>query len=249
MDERIAKLTYLRQTRLRDDTDRPSSRESAVAEQIDRRSDTTRQQILRAASRQFAHKTYSRVSLDDILADAEVTKGAMYFHFRSKHALASAIVEQRSAEALASVDDLLARKLSGLETLIDISYLIAVDDISDESTRAGMNLLESIGRTDGLQSNVLGDWTAAFAMITRRAVDEGDVPKDIDPEAIARVVISMYMGLRQTSDLAKPERFLRDLQAAWVMMLPGFVKSDRIDYLTEFTKRRTVVAIKRATPL
>ena len=66
-----------------------------MTEQIDRRADTTRLQILRAASRQFAHKSYSLVSLDDILADAEVTKGAMYFHFRSKHALASAIIEYR----------------------------------------------------------------------------------------------------------------------------------------------------------
>ena len=70
-----------------------------MTEQLDRRADTTRLQILRAASRQFARKSYSLVSLDDILADAEVTKGAMYFHFRSKHALASAIIDYRAAVA------------------------------------------------------------------------------------------------------------------------------------------------------
>ena len=70
-----------------------------MTEQLDRRADTTRLQILRAASHQFAHKAYSLVSLDDILADAEVTKGAMYFHFRSKYALASAIIEHRAASA------------------------------------------------------------------------------------------------------------------------------------------------------
>jgi AcrR family transcriptional regulator len=220
-----------------------------VTEQIDRRSDTTRQQILRAAARQFAHNTYSRVNLDDVLSDAEVTKGAMYFHFRSKHALASAIVEQRAEKARESVDALLARKLSGLETLIDISYLLAIDDISDESTRAGFNLLESIGRTDDLQRNVLGDWMAAYSRITRKAIDEGDIPKESDPDDIARVVVSMYLGLRQTSSLAKPEQFLRDLETAWTMVLPGFVNSDRIGYLSEFIKRRTAVAVKRATPL
>ena len=68
-----------------------------MTEQLDRRADTTRVQILRAASRQFARKSYSLVSLDDILADAEVTKGAMYFHFPSKYALASAIIEYRVA--------------------------------------------------------------------------------------------------------------------------------------------------------
>src|SRR6202171_4229918 len=130
----------------------------AVTDPIDRPAESTRLQILRAASHQFAYRSYSLVSLDDILADAEVTKGAMYFHFRSKYALASAIIEYRAAVTRASVDQLLAQKLSGLETMIDISYLVAIEDIGDETARAGLNLLESIGRTDGLQATVLGPW-------------------------------------------------------------------------------------------
>jgi AcrR family transcriptional regulator len=220
-----------------------------VTEQLDRRADTTRLQILRAASRQFAHKSYSWVSLDDILADAEVTKGAMYFHFRSKHALASAIIEHRAAMARTAVDQLLAQKLTGLETLIDISFLIAIEDMGDESARAGLNLLESIGRTDGLQANVLRQWVSAFAEIARKAVQEGDFVKDNDPDSIALLLVSMYLGLRQTSNLAEPKRFLRDLENMWALVLPGFAKPDRIDYLTQFIRRRTAVAVKKATTL
>jgi AcrR family transcriptional regulator len=220
-----------------------------VTEQLDRRADITRLQILRAASRQFAHKSYSLVSLDDILADAEVTKGAMYFHFRSKHALALAIIEYRGAVARGSVDQLLARKLSGMETLVDISYLVAIDDIGDESARAGLNLLESIGRTDGFQATVLAPWVTAFAQFARKAIEEGDFAEDSDPQSIGRLLVSMYLGLRQTSDLSDPERFLRDLQDMWTLVLPGFVKRDRVDYLSQLIKRRTSVAQKKATPL
>jgi AcrR family transcriptional regulator len=220
-----------------------------VTEQVDRRADTTRLQILRAASHQFAHKSYSLVSLDDILADAEVTKGAMYFHFRSKHALALAVIEHRFALASDEVDELVARKLSGLETLIDISYTIAIDDIGDEAARASLNLLESIGRTDGLQATVLSEWVTGFAAIAGKAVYEGDLLEDRDPESIARLIVSMYLGLRQASNLSEPEEFLRDLEKAWVLVLPGFVKPDRVAYLTQFVKRRTAVALKRATPL
>jgi AcrR family transcriptional regulator len=220
-----------------------------VTEQLERRADTTRLQILHAASRQFARKSYSLVSLDDILADAEVTKGAMYFHFRSKYALAAAIIEHRFALASASVDELLARKLSGLETLVDISYLVAVEDIGDEVARAGLNLLESIGRTDGLQANVLGQWVDAFAAIAGKAIRDGDIINGRDPRSIARLLVSMYLGLRQTSDLAEPEQFLRDLENVWVLALPGFVKPDRVDYLNQFIKRRTAVAQRKAAPL
>jgi AcrR family transcriptional regulator len=218
-----------------------------VTEQVDRRADTTRLQILRAASRQFAHKSYNLVSLDDILADADVTKGAMYFHFRSKHALAAAIVESRAEVARAAVGELMARKLSGLETLIDISLLIALDDIGDESARAGLNLLESIGRTDGLRTDVVGRWLAIFTEITRKAVDEGDIVTE--PEAVAKLLVSMYLGLRQTSNPAEPERFLHDLQSAWILVLPGFIKTERTAYVTQFIQRRTAIAMKKARPL
>ena len=220
-----------------------------MTEQVDRRADTTRRQILRAASHQFAHKAYGLVSLDDILAEAEVTKGAMYFHFRSKHALAVAIIEHRAAVARHAADKLVAHKLSGLETLIDFSYLMAVDDIGDVSTRAGLNLLESIGRTDGLQASVLGEWVSTFAEIGRRAVGEGDVVEERDPDDIARLLVSMYLGLRQTSNFAEPERFLHDLEMGWALVLPGFANPDRLEYFTQFLRRRTALAIKKATPL
>jgi AcrR family transcriptional regulator len=171
----------------------------------------------------------------------------MYFHFRSKHALASAIIDYRADKARAAVAQLLARKLSGLETMIDVSFQIAVDDIGDESARAGLNLLESIGRTDGLRTSVLARWVQVFADFSRKAVEEGDV--DGDPAAIAKLVVSMYLGLRQTSNLEEPEAFLRDLENAWGLVLSGFAKPERVGYVTQFVKRRTAIAIRKARPL
>ena len=130
-----------------------------MTEQVDRRADATRLQIILAASREFARKPYGQVSLDDILERAEVTKGAMYFHFRSKHELALAIIDRQNAMAHESMSEVLARKLSGLETLVDISCRFVTRDISDEVGRAGLNLLESIGRADGVQARVLSEWT------------------------------------------------------------------------------------------
>src|ERR1700737_740624 len=114
----------------------------------DKRSDTTRDQILRAAAHQFAQRPYYAVGLDDILAEAQLTKGAMYFHFRSKHALALAVIDDQTTRSTEAVADLLGRKFSGLETLIDFSYQLAVRDISDDVCRAALHLPESIGRIE-----------------------------------------------------------------------------------------------------
>jgi TetR/AcrR family transcriptional regulator, transcriptional repressor for nem operon len=209
----------------------------------DGRADTTRRHILRAASHQFAQRPYHDVGLDDILAEAELTKGAMYFHFRSKHALAVAIIERQATAGAVAVESLLNRKLSGLETLIDFSYLIAVQDIKSDSARAGLNLLESVGRSEGLQERILDEWAKVLAGVVQQAIAEGDVDDQCDPNDVGRLMVSIHMGLRQTSNLDDPERFLRDLESCWALMLTGVLEPDRIDYFRQFLRRRAALAV------
>ena len=212
------------------------------------RSDTTRDQILRAAAHQFAQRPYYAVGLDDILAEAQLTKGAMYFHFRSKHALALAIVDEQTERAAESVKNLLARKLSGLESLIDVSYLIAVGDITHDVTRASFNLLESVGRTEKLQTRLLGGWIQLMGEIAQRGIAEGDIVDHADPEGVGRLLVSIFVGMRQASNLDEPVQLLSDFGKALSTVLGGIVRPDRIDYFAQFVKRRTALAIKAVSP-
>jgi TetR/AcrR family transcriptional regulator, transcriptional repressor for nem operon len=220
-----------------------------MTETTETRADSSRQQILRAAAHQFARLPYHQVGLDDVLAEAELTKGAMYFHFRSKHALALAIIEDQTARSSEAIADLRARKFSGLETLIDFSYLLAVRDITEDITRAGLHLLESIGRIEGLQADVLGDWVQILADTVGRAIDEGDIFDELQPRQVGRLLVSVYMGLRQTSNLDEPEQFLSDVENTWALVLPGIVRPERIDYFRQFIRRRTAIAIGSTSAL
>ena len=217
------------------------------AQPTDGRADATRRQILKAAAQQFARRSYHDVGLDDIVAHAELTKGAMYFHFRSKHALAVAIIEQQTSESAAAVTDLLSRGLSGLETLIDFSFRIAVRDIMKDGVRAALNLLESVGRSEGLQVSRLAEWTQALTGVVEQAVAEGDVSSGAEPEDVARLVVALHMGLRQASNLDAPEQFLRDLEKSWILLLSGILQLDRIDYFREFLGRRAALAIRASS--
>jgi AcrR family transcriptional regulator len=220
-----------------------------MTETTDSKADSTRQQILRAAARQFARLPYHQVALDDVLAEAELTKGAMYFHFRSKHALALAVIEDQATRSSEAVADLQARKFSGLETLIDFSYQLAVRDISEDITRAALHLLESIGRIEGLQAKLQGEWIDTVALTVRRGIVEGDVFTECEPQDVGRLLVSLYMGLRQTSDLDEPERFLRELERTWALALPGFVCPQRLEYFRQFIGRRTTIAIGSTSAL
>lgn len=214
-----------------------------MTETTDRRAVSTRQQILCAAARQFSRFPFHQVGIDRVLADAEFTKGAMYFHFTAKQDLALAVIEEETTRSSQVAAGLLARKLSGLEIAIDLSYQLAVRDISDDSCRAALNLVESMGRVDDLPVLLLKSWIDSFALAVRRAIGEGDIFDDCDPHNVGRLLVSIYMGLRQTSDLDEPERFLRDLEQTWILALRGIVRPERIDYFHQFIKRRTTIMV------
>src|SRR5258707_15252984 len=54
----------------------------------------TRERLLQAASREIYRSGFQSAGLDTILASAGVTKGALYYHFKSKEALGYAVLEE-----------------------------------------------------------------------------------------------------------------------------------------------------------
>jgi len=220
----------------------PDETGKAMTEASERRADTTRHRLIAAASRQFSRRSYSMVSLDDILAEAGLTKGAMYFHFPSKQALALAIIDDLIEMSRAAVTELLARKMSGLESLIDLVHLLAVQETQHEVAQAGVRLIETVDNTTALPPSMWQSWIELVTTLIQRAVADGDVVDHHDPEDIAKMLVALWVGTRRISDLDQPEHYLDNLQKAWILALPSFTNPDRIDYFTQFIKRRHALA-------
>lgn len=55
----------------------------------------TREQLIEAAEVVFYRKGVSRTSLNDIAAEAGVTRGAIYWHFKNKHDVFEAMMERQ----------------------------------------------------------------------------------------------------------------------------------------------------------
>ncbi len=218
----------------------------AMTETSERPAGNTRQRLIAAASRQFSQRPYSMVSLDDILSEAELTKGAMYFHFASKQALASAIVNDLTETNRAAVAELIGRKMSGLETVIDLVYLLAVQDTQNEVARAGVRLLDSLDTTE-LATTLWQSWIETVTALIRKAATEGDIVDHHDPEDIAKMLVALWVGIRRISELNQPEHHLDNLQKVWILALPSFTNPDRIDYFTQFIKRRHTLAVKKVS--
>lgn len=73
----------------------------------DRRRDVTRRQVLDAAAVVFAEKGFDGASIDDIVAQAGVARGTVYYNFDSKEAIALCL----AARGIAQVDARLRPRL------------------------------------------------------------------------------------------------------------------------------------------
>jgi hypothetical protein len=103
--------------------------------------------------------------------------------------------------------------------------------------------MESVGLSDGLQAKLFDQWIKALSRVAEQAKAEGDINDECDPQDIGRLMVSLHMGLRKTSDLDDPERFLRDLEKCWSLLLTGILQADRTEYFRQFLRRRAALAI------
>lgn len=88
----------------------------------------TRAEIMRLATARFAEHGYAGVALEDLMAEAGLTRGALYHHFGSKQGLFQAVVEhaqrgvaQAVERASAGHDDVLADFLAGCRAFLEAS--------------------------------------------------------------------------------------------------------------------------------
>jgi AcrR family transcriptional regulator len=76
-------------------------------------SEATRAALMNVARELFSERGYSGVGTEEIVQNANVTRGALYHHFTDKKELFRAVHEQLEAETAANVADVLAKADAG----------------------------------------------------------------------------------------------------------------------------------------
>ena len=74
-----------------------------MAKQAERRAATT-EAILRAGRRLFGERGFAATTMDDIAEAADIAKGAVYHHFKTKEAVFEAVFEQVSGDLVEDID-------------------------------------------------------------------------------------------------------------------------------------------------
>lgn len=153
----------------------------------------TRRAVLEAAATVFAEHGYTAATIADILKTAGVTKGALYFHFDSKEALAKGVLEVQT-------DRHLPEQEVKLQEMVDVVMTVAHGLVHDPLLRAGARLsADPIGRRHYGSAWPL--WVDMLTAILTEAHKRGETLSHVVPREIAEMLVSAFHGVQLYSQL------------------------------------------------
>ncbi|MCS3782460.1 ScbR family autoregulator-binding transcription factor [Tsukamurella ocularis] len=184
----------------------------------------TRSVVLQAAAVIFERRGYAAATIAEILQEAGVTKGAAYFHFGSKEALARAVVaEQFVWRRCQTLDD-----EDPLQHLVDLSYLFAQALQSDVQVQASIRLTlerNTFERQPG-EANPYELWLNDAHTHFDAAAARGELAVPV--EAAANLLVACVTGGQLISEAVSAREDLTDrTHAMWQLLAPTLASADR----------------------
>ncbi|MGW0560695.1 ScbR family autoregulator-binding transcription factor [Streptomyces sp. NPDC003016] len=153
----------------------------------------TRRVILEAAAAVFDELGYEAATISEILERAGVTKGAFYFHFRSKEDMARGVL----SEAV-TTEGVLPQEIK-LQEVLDMMMLMAHRLPREPMFSAALRLA-----VDRNSRSMFGtrwpDWTDLLASLLGEAKARGEVHPYIEETGTARLLLSAWTGVRIVSE-------------------------------------------------
>ncbi|UKD59762.1 TetR/AcrR family transcriptional regulator [Amycolatopsis sp. FU40] len=181
--------------------------------------------MLDAAASRFDAVGFLGASLSDILAEAGVTKGALYFHFKSKEELADALIREQFTvwDPLADIDN------PGLQTAIDLTQNMGHSLRTDVRVRAGIRLVIEQGSFVTPAANAYKQWIDTVHGLLLAAKAAGDVRKDVNAHDLAQYVVASFTGSQLSSQVLTGRTDLHErITFMWQTILNAVVPPRRL---------------------
>ncbi|MCX4960494.1 ScbR family autoregulator-binding transcription factor [Streptomyces virginiae] len=189
------------------------------------RAEITRQAILDGAAVAFDLSGFEGTSLSDVVRNAGVTKGALYFHFPSKEALARTLMDEQLlvSERVPVTDD------PGLQTVIDLTHQMAHGLRTDVRIRAGIRLVIEFGSFTHPDPTPYDGWIDTCRTCLTPAQQRGDIHPSLDVQDLSTLLVGAFTGIQVTSHVrTRREDLHTRVTDLWNFLLPTIVPPQRI---------------------
>lgn len=213
------------------------------------RSEATRRRIIDSAIDLINEIGYPAAGLADIIERAELTKGALYYHFESKEALATTIIEEGATTVLEAFRAAGRSSSPAMENIVH--GLFVVTDVlgNDRVAQAAGRLLRTFGGFNPAAKQTYATLLDEMTLLTTSAISEGDLLADLDPAEASNTIIGAMLGAELLSSALADSKDLRArFSRVWAIMLPALVSADSLAYYREFLARQSLRYPKPAEP-
>jgi TetR/AcrR family transcriptional regulator, repressor for uid operon len=180
-----------------------------------------REKIIKAAIDAFSKNGFDRTRMDDIAKLADLSKGTIYLHFKSKEDLFYAICENNLAEAKQQISIMFAKKedlVSQIERFYDVfrkkktaNERVFFETIAQSARNAELR--------KALYKQRLNIFETAVGWVNLQ-IERGFFRKNIDANAIAVGLVSLYDGLTVNKLLGVSEDYNKK---AWVETIRAII--------------------------
>jgi AcrR family transcriptional regulator len=162
----------------------------------------TRRQILESAATAFARHGHDGISLNQVIRESGLTKGAFYFHFPSREALALATFRDKQEQLVARIAARVDDGLPALERLAALlrerARLLEEDQSLLVVVRLGIELTLRYG-PDSEYGTFSELPLAALEAIVREGQEAGEVREELDVRATAETIFAGILGIDQAA--------------------------------------------------
>lgn len=191
----------------------------------------TRRIILEAAARIFDERGYEATTIAEILERAEVTKGALYFHFASKGDLARGVL------AAAVTTEGVRPQAVKLQELIDILLLLAYRLPREPLLSAALRMAVDLQSRRRFGTR-WPDWTELITEVLQEAKERGEVRPEVDEAETARMLVCSWTGVRVvTEGLPGDYDLPGEIASLLRLVLPAVADPDILPWLEVSAER------------
>lgn len=186
-------------------------------DEIGERTRRTRRRLLLAAAALFDEAGYRGASLSDILTAAGLTKGALYFHFRSKYALAEALLTEVDRSWAVVESEIGGRDLDPLWRLLVETDSYVSRWMYDPIVRGSSRCLDDPELVD-LRTRAFSRWETATIGRLTEAGASGLLAAEVEPRRAGRAVVAVATGNYALAD--GPDDLWARTTESWEGLLP-----------------------------
>ncbi|PID69282.1 MAG: hypothetical protein CR989_02465 [Flavobacteriales bacterium] len=148
---------------------------------------------------------YHAISIDAIIKEAGLTKGAFYYHFKDKHHFVKAIIKERIEKEIHSeFIEPVTRSGNPIFILSDLFQEKLINDKSFDHKLGspltnfivGLAYEENDYDLSGQLKAILDEWKVALINLLYRGIEDGYLCRHINTEPVAEFIINSLEGVR-----------------------------------------------------